>query len=69
MYPVTESAKADVKLVIVAALNMARHQIEGAHLEDLEEVATARRLADWWDIWKTRLRISFCLQPKLRDRV
>ena len=64
LYPVPESAKANVKPVILAALDMTRHQIEEAHLEDLEEVSIARRLADWWDSWKTRIRISLLSATK-----
>ena len=64
MYPVPESAKADVQQVILTALNIARHQIDKDHLQDLEEVATARRLAEWWDCWKTQLRISLLTATK-----
>ena len=47
VYPGPESAKADVEQVVLDAMEIARHQIEGAHLEDLEVVAISCWLADW----------------------
>jgi len=57
-------AQAAAKREVEAALNVARGMIKGAHSRPVSDIDTVRRLADWWDTWKTSIRKALLTATK-----
>ena len=56
VYPVPGCAQATATSAILAAIKLAQIEVDESSSVPSSEYRTARRLADWWDGWKIRLR-------------
>ena len=56
VYPVPGCAHAAAHKAIIAAIALAKLRAHAINYVPTSDDTTARRLADWWDVWKISLR-------------